>query len=129
GAAQLGADRVAGYDRSQYAKTTGCIEAPRATRTGLLAAMTALVCAAALAAAQDLRRATVWDLRLGQPVAAQPAPEQFRAFACGANGGPPRARLAGWGGVMRRPAGADGPHQGHFEDDDESAYIDPRPDL
>src|SRR3954454_15085474 len=61
--AELGADRAAGYDRSPYAKTKGCIEAPMAMRTRLLAAITALICVAASARAEDLRRATVWDLR------------------------------------------------------------------
>ncbi len=37
--------------------------------------------------AQELRRATVWDLKLGQPVSAQPASSEFRGFACGSNGG------------------------------------------
>jgi len=38
------------------------------------------------ASAQDLRRATVWDLKLGQPVTVQPRPEEFRGLACGSNG-------------------------------------------
>ena len=100
-----------------------------ATRTGLLAAITALVCAAASAGAQDLRRVTVWDLRLGLPVATQPAPEQFRAFACGANGGPPRQRLVGWSDFMRCRAGPDGLHEIYFEYDDEYEYIARARDL
>jgi hypothetical protein len=100
-----------------------------AMRTGLLAAMTALTCVSAPAAADDLRRATVWDLRLGQPIAAQPAPEQFRAFACGANGGAPRQRLAGWSDFLRCKAGADGLHEVYFEYDDEYEYIARARDL
>jgi hypothetical protein len=102
-----------------------------ATRTAgrLLAAITALICAAAAAGAEDLRRASVWDLRLGQPIAAQPAPEQFRAFACGANGGPPRQRLAGWSDFMRCKAGPDGLHEVYFEYDDEYEYIARARDL
>ena len=99
-----------------------------ATRIGLLAATAALICAAA-AGAQELRRATVWDLRLGQPIAAQPAPDQFRAFACGANGGPPRQRLAGWSDFMRCTAGPDGLHEIYFEYDDEYEYIARARDL
>ena len=95
----------------------------------LLAATAALIAWSAAAAAQDLRRATVWDLRLGQPVAAQPAPDQYRAFACGANGGPPRARLAGWSEFMRCRAGADGLHEVYFEYDDEYEYIARARDL
>ncbi len=95
----------------------------------LLAATAALIAWAAAAAAQDLRRATVWDLRLGQPVAAQPAPEQYRAFACGANGGPPRARLTGWGDFTRCKAGVDGLHEVYFEYDDEYEYIARAHDL
>jgi hypothetical protein len=95
----------------------------------LLAATAALIAWAAPAAAEDLRRATVWDLRLGQPVAAQPPPEQFRAFACGANGGPPRARLAGWSDFARCRAGADGLHEVYFEYDDEYEYIARARDL
>jgi hypothetical protein len=95
----------------------------------LLAATIASICAAAPAAAQDLRRATVWDLRLGQPVAAQPAPEQFRGFACGSNGGPPRQRLAGWSDFMRCSAGPVGLHEVYFEYDDEYEYIARARDL
>ena len=102
-----------------------------ATRTAgrLIAAITALICTSAAAGAEDLRRATVWDLRLGQPIAAQPAAGQFRAFACGANGGPPRQRLAGWGDFMRCKAGADGLHEVYFEYDDEYEYIARARDL
>ncbi len=102
-----------------------------ATRTAgrLLAATAAFLCAAASAAAQDLRRATIWDLRLGQPIAAQPAPERFRAFACGANGGPPRQRLSGWSDFARCKAGAGGLHEVYFEYDDEYEYIARARDL
>jgi len=102
--------------------------ASRSTGT-LLAATAALSLWSAPAAAQDLRRATVWDLRLGQPIAAQPPPEQFRAYACGSNGGPPRQRLAGWADFMRCKAGADGLHEVYFEYDDEYEYIARARDL
>jgi hypothetical protein len=91
--------------------------------------MAALLCSTAGAAAQELRRATVWDLKLGQPVAAQPAREEFRGFACGSNGGPPRQRLAGWSDFARCPAEADGLHEVYFEYDDELEYIARAKDL
>jgi hypothetical protein len=102
-----------------------------ASRTAgtLLAATAAVIAWSAAAAAQELRRATVWDLRLGQPVAAQPPTKQYRAFACGANGGPPRARLAGWSDFMRCKAGADGLHEVYFEYDDEYEYVARARDL
>jgi hypothetical protein len=93
----------------------------------LLAALT--FCPSAAAAADDLRRATVWDLRLGQPIAAQPAPAEFRAFACGANGGPPRQRLTGWSDYMRCRPEASGLREVYFEYDDEYEYIARARDL
>src|SRR5260370_14189261 len=79
--------------------------------------MAALLCWTAGAGAQDLRRASVWDLKLGQPVAAQPSPDEFRGFACGSNGGPPRLRLAGWSGFARCSAGPSGRHENYFQYD------------
>src|SRR5262245_1710790 len=99
------------------------------TARWLLAATAGLIAWSAAAGPDDLRRTTVWDLRLGQPVAAQPAPEQFRTFACSANGGPPRARLAGWSDFMRCKADADGLHEVYFEYDDEYEYIARARDL
>ena len=43
---------------------------------------------AAPALAQQLRRATIWDLKIGAPIAEQRDPSEFRGFACGSNGGP-----------------------------------------
>src|SRR5262249_21245116 len=60
----------------------------------------------ALADAQPLRRATVWDLKLGEPIAAQPAADEFRACACGSNGRAPRAQLKGVGGFHTFPSPA-----------------------
>jgi len=96
-------------------------------RCRLFAALPALI--AWSAAAEELRRATVWDLRLGQPIAAQPAPEEFRAFACGADGGPPRQRLMGWRDFARCKPDADGLHEVYFEYDDEYEYIARARDL
>jgi hypothetical protein len=83
-----------------------------------------MACAlAAPAAAQMARRATVWDLKIGEPIAAQPAPGEFRGFACGSNGGPPRAPLGGWADFKRCPAEGGGLHEVYFEYDDENEYI------
>ena len=49
--------------------------------------------------------------------------EQFQAFACGSNGGSPRAPLPGWADFKRCPAEADGLHEVYFEYDDENEYI------
>lgn len=81
------------------------------------------------AAGDDLRRATVWDLRLGQPIAGQPAAKDFRGFACGANGGPPRQPLTGWSDFVRCKPDADGLHEVYFEYDDEYEYIARARDL
>src|SRR5260370_29215039 len=78
---------------------------------------------AALAVAQPMRRATVWDLKVGAPVAEQPDPSEFRGFACGSNGGPPRAPLTGWGDFKRCAPEPDGLREVYFEYDDELEYI------
>ena len=78
---------------------------------------------AAPAAAQPMRRATIWDLKVGAPIAEQPKPNEFRGFACGSNGGPPRAPLAGWADFKRCPAEPDGLREVYFEYDDEIEYI------
>ena len=82
--------------------------------------MLALACPAG---AQAPRRATVWDLKLGEGIAAQPAPEEFRGFACGSNGGAPRAQIKGWADFARCRAELDGLHEVYFEYDDELEYI------
>jgi hypothetical protein len=81
------------------------------------------VCWSAIAGAQDLRRATIWDLKLGQPAAAQPSPSEFSGLACGADGGPPRQPLAGWSDFMRCPAEPSGLREVYFEYDDEYEYV------
>ena len=87
-----------------------------------------LICCTA-AAAQELRRATVWDLKLGRPLGAQPPSDQFRGFACGANGGPPRQPLSGWDDFMRCPIEPNGLREVYFEYDDEYEYIARARDL
>jgi hypothetical protein len=77
----------------------------------------------AVAGTQELRRATIWDLKLGQPIASQPPASEFGAFACGANGGPPRQPLSGWDDFMRCAAEESGLREVYFEYDDEYEYI------
>src|SRR5260370_33227451 len=78
---------------------------------------------AVLAVAQPMRRATIWDLKVGAPIAEQPDPSEFRGFACGSNGGPPRAPLTGWGDFKRCAPGPDGLREVYLEYDDELEYI------
>ena len=84
----------------------------------------ALLCGLSVpAAAQELRQVTIWDLKIGAPIAEQPPPSAFRGFACGSNGGAPRAQLTGWDGFKRCPAEPSGLHEVYFEYDDELEYI------
>jgi len=69
------------------------------------------------------RRATIWDLKIGAPIAEQPRPNEFRGFACGSNGGPPRVPLTGWADFKRCPAEPGGLREVYFEYDDENEYI------
>lgn len=93
---------------------------PRKTGTAIVLA---LFCTTAAGQQGELKRDTVWDLKLGQPIAAQPAPEQFRGFACGSNGGPPRRPLSGWSDFKNCAAETSGLHEVYFEYDDEYEYI------
>jgi hypothetical protein len=88
-----------------------------------------LLCGSATVAAQELRRATVWDLKLGQPVATQPPTSEFRGFACGADGGPPRQPLRDFGDFARCRPEAGGLREVYFEYDDEYEYIARAKDL
>jgi hypothetical protein len=72
---------------------------------------------------QAADRATIWDLKLGAGLSKQPGPDAFRAFACGSNGGAPRAPLDGFDGFGRCPAEPDGLREVYFEYDDELEYI------
>jgi hypothetical protein len=98
-----------------------CAELPVVRRCLIVLAATWAL--AASAAAQPAGRATLWDLKLGAPIADQPPPDAFRAFACGSNGGAPRAPLTGWADFRRCPAEADGLREVYFEYDDELEYI------
>jgi hypothetical protein len=97
--------------------------------TRVVSLLIALLYCTSAADAQGQRRATVWDLKLGQPVAAQPAPAEFRTFACGSNGGPPRLQLSGWADFARCRAEPSGLHEVYFEYDDELEYIARARDL
>jgi len=92
-------------------------------RQGALALLLIPLLAGAAPAAELLRRATVWDLTLGAPIADQPKPQEFRAFACGSNGGPPHQKLAGWSDFRRCPPEPGGLREIYFEYDDELEYI------
>ena len=94
----------------------------RFTLSGALALLL-LAYAGTAEAADGLRRTTVWDLKLGAPIAAQPAADEFRAFACGSNGGPPHRKLAGWAEYARCAPEPDGLREVYFEYDDELEYI------
>ena len=48
---------------------------------------------------------------------------EFRAFACGSNGGAPRAPLTGWSDFARCRAEPNGLHEVYFEYDDELEFI------
>ena len=100
----------------------------RAT-TILLLVLCALPACGGRARAQDLRRATVWDLKLGQPIATQPSADEFRGFACGADGGPPRRPLGGWSGYKLCAPEPSGLYEVYFEYDDENEYIARARDL
>jgi hypothetical protein len=89
----------------------------------------ALICSAAAASGQDLRRASIWDLKLGEKIAAQPPAAEFRGFACGSDGGAPRAPLTGWSDFRRCRAEPDALHEVYFEYDDELEYIARARDL
>ncbi|MBO0753138.1 MAG: hypothetical protein J2P53_13555 [Bradyrhizobiaceae bacterium] len=92
----------------------------------VLAVAPAILCVVpdgAVAQTRPADRATIWNLKLGAPINEQPAPDAFRAFACGSNGGAPRAPLEGFDGFRRCPAEPDGLHEVYFEYDDELEYI------
>jgi hypothetical protein len=113
------------YDRDLAAKEQTMTV--RCAAKMLLAFM--LIGHAAAAEEQPLRRTTVWDIKLGSHVSAQPAPHEFKILACGSNGGPPRRQLAGWGEFGRCRAEPNGLHEVYFEYDDEFEYIARARDL
>jgi len=64
---------------------------------------------------------TIWDLRLGEPAATQPA--GFVDFACGGNGGPPTRSLAGFADFATCKPEADGLYEVYFRYDDEADVL------
>jgi hypothetical protein len=92
----------------------------RASAAALIGATLALGLAARAA---EPPRATVWDLVLGAPAAAQPPAAAFRRLACGGNGGPPLRALAGWSDVMRCAPEPSGLREVAVEYDDEAEYV------
>lgn len=75
------------------------------------------------AVAQQLRRASIWDLKINQPVSAQPAWVEYKGYGCGSNGGPILKRIHGFESFAECPKDADGLHEVYFEYDDELEYI------
>ena len=73
-------------------------------------------------AAERLTRATVWNIKLGEPISAQPPVEAFQNFACGSNGNAPRQKLTGWSDFAKCAAEPGGLHEVYFEYDDENEY-------
>jgi len=92
-------------------------------RNGAVLIIAMACCLAAPAAGAIQGRATIWDLKIGEPIVAQPQPSEFRGFACGSNGGPPRAPLSGWSDFRRCRPEPDGLREVYFEYDDENEYI------
>lgn len=78
---------------------------------------------------QEMRRKTIWDLKLGEPLSAQPDASEFQAYACGANGGPPRQPVAGFSDFARCAPEPGGLREVYFEYDDELEYIARARDL
>lgn len=81
------------------------------------------------ATAQEPARKTIRDIALGAPVAAQPATIEYRGYACGARGGPPRQPLRGFVDFARCAPEPDGLREVYFEYDDELEYIARARDL
>jgi hypothetical protein len=70
---------------------------------------------------EHLAPTDVLDLRLGEPIAAQPGP--FREYACGTNGGPPARALSGFEDFANCPVEPEtGLREVTFRYDDELEY-------
>jgi hypothetical protein len=66
-------------------------------------------------------RPTIFDLRLGEPVSAQPT--RYQEYACGTNGGPPSIALKGFAEFAKCPIEAEtGLHEVQFRYNDEAEY-------
>lgn len=71
-------------------------------------------------AAKEPAASDVWEIKLGQPLAA--IPDSFADFACGSNGGPPSQPLDGFTTFMTCPPEANGWREVYFRYDDELEY-------
>jgi hypothetical protein len=65
---------------------------------------------------------TIWDIKLGEPIAQFP-PEETGIIACGTNGGPPSSALGSFADFAQCPAEASGLHEVYFTNDDETDYV------
>jgi hypothetical protein len=77
------------------------------------------------AAAQQLQvqpSFSIWDVKLGQPIAELPD-EDTGLIACGTNGGPPSQELRSFTEFATCPPEASGLHEVYFSYDDEQDYI------
>jgi hypothetical protein len=92
---------------------------------GLSVSLSAPVAFAQVTRFADLpARMTVWDLELGSTQAEMPALVEFRKYACGSNGGPPRRPLAGWADYNQCPVDtATGLYEVYFEYDNEVEFF------
>jgi hypothetical protein len=81
-----------------------------------------IVLGAGGASAEDApKRADIWTLKLGTPVAALPR-DAFIDYACGSNGGPPQRPLVGWSDYDKCPPEPNGLREVYFRYDDEIEY-------
>lgn len=76
------------------------------------------------AARDTFDRMTIWDLKLGTPLAEMPDLLAYKDYACGSNGGPPRLTLAGWQDFAMCPVDpTSGLYEVYFEYDDEAEFV------
>ena len=81
----------------------------------------AWTCSIGVLQAQDKpKRLTIWDIHIGD--AASDIPDEFAAYACGTNGGPPSTPLASFAEFKKCRPDANGLREVYFEYDDELEY-------
>ena len=94
-----------------------------AVRRAACLATLALVAVASAAAAQTRKDpGEIRGLKLGLD-ARQMSADGFGEFACGSNGGPPRARLGGFADFAKCPAEPSGLREVYLRFDDEEEYV------
>jgi len=74
----------------------------------------------ALQAQDQPKRSNIWDIHIGD--AASDIPNEFVAYACGTNGGPPSIPLTSFADFKKCKPEANGFHEVYFEYDDELEY-------